>query len=235
MPKTGGHFCIDVLSKYGGQLFKKGGWHAPFARVPQEFRALPVLVVTRNPWDWYVSWYHYMIDMLEDGNPNPLIANAALHTPINFNSIMNYVFESIKTGTPEARQLDSYMESPQHLSRRTNLPGMLQLEIHMLKVMRKETCGFLSWRFHELTAGVPVRALHCIEFSDLNKQLVATLENIGIKLSEQEKTEIIGSKKINAGASRKEAAYRDFYAEPHIKEKIAQLDSKYIDMLNYQF
>ena len=33
----------------------------PAARdIPPEFRDLPVLGFVRNPWDWYVSWYHYI-------------------------------------------------------------------------------------------------------------------------------------------------------------------------------
>jgi hypothetical protein len=36
------------------------GDHSPVREVPAEFRHLPMLGYVRNPWDWYVSWYHFV-------------------------------------------------------------------------------------------------------------------------------------------------------------------------------
>ena len=35
--------------------------HAPYDELPSRWRHLPVVCVVRNPWDWYVSQYHYAV------------------------------------------------------------------------------------------------------------------------------------------------------------------------------
>lgn len=58
MPKTGGTFVRSVLNKvYPKALhFSK---HGTCAEVPEEYRHLPLLSIVRNPFDRYVSQYHY--------------------------------------------------------------------------------------------------------------------------------------------------------------------------------
>jgi len=59
LAKTGGSFVKQVLvAQYGDQV--TAGFHDPWDRLPE--RDLPVLMFVRNPWDWYVSWYHYLQD-----------------------------------------------------------------------------------------------------------------------------------------------------------------------------
>ncbi len=60
--KTGGKFI-----KYICQEHLPGDWivpngrrpHATIRQIPPEFNHLPVFAAVRNPWDWYVSWYHF--------------------------------------------------------------------------------------------------------------------------------------------------------------------------------
>jgi hypothetical protein len=57
MAKTGGSFVQQVLvAQYGNQVMV--GYHDPWDRLPK--REQPVLIFVRNPWDWYVSWFHYL-------------------------------------------------------------------------------------------------------------------------------------------------------------------------------
>lgn len=59
MAKTGGSFVKEVLvEQYGDQVTV--GYHDPWDRLPE--RDLPVLIFARNPWDWYVSWFHFLQD-----------------------------------------------------------------------------------------------------------------------------------------------------------------------------
>jgi hypothetical protein len=71
MPKTGGVFIRMLLEKhYGNEVRLASGktfddrsarWeqHHSLEDVPPEAAALPVFGFIRNPWDWYVSWYHF--------------------------------------------------------------------------------------------------------------------------------------------------------------------------------
>ena len=70
------HFVFVHLQKTGGNFVKAvceqhlpPGWlvpndlddHTSFSRIPDEYSHLPVFSVIRNPWDWYVSWYHFTV------------------------------------------------------------------------------------------------------------------------------------------------------------------------------
>lgn len=66
MAKTGGSFVQEVLvAQYGDQVTV--GYHDPWDRLPA--RDQPVLMFVRNPWDWYVSWFHYLRDFYARQSP----------------------------------------------------------------------------------------------------------------------------------------------------------------------
>jgi hypothetical protein len=60
--KTGGRFIKEVCNSY-----LPADWivaeellpHHPLRRLPKSATGLPVFGLVRNPWDWYVSWYHF--------------------------------------------------------------------------------------------------------------------------------------------------------------------------------
>jgi hypothetical protein len=69
------HFAFVHVKKTGGRFIRNlcqhhmpRDWivsvdlndHAAAREIPEEYRDLPVLAYVRNPWDWYVSWYHYL-------------------------------------------------------------------------------------------------------------------------------------------------------------------------------
>jgi hypothetical protein len=69
MRKAGSTFLGDALQRElpsGG--LSPHGKHAPWAKIPPDARHRPVLVFIRNPWDWYVSWYHFNLE--RGGTPN---------------------------------------------------------------------------------------------------------------------------------------------------------------------
>jgi hypothetical protein len=61
--KTGGRFIRNLCEQH-----MPADWmiaadlrdHAAAREIPAEYQHLPVLSYVRNPWDWYVSWYHYL-------------------------------------------------------------------------------------------------------------------------------------------------------------------------------
>lgn len=73
-PKTGGTFIRDVC-----KANLPADWivehdvsgHAGVKLIPAAYRALPRFSLVRNPWDWYVSWYHYQVLMMSRENPPP--------------------------------------------------------------------------------------------------------------------------------------------------------------------
>jgi hypothetical protein len=68
IPKTGGSFVQTVLRDHLSvidhhEAIDHGAWsHAPYSSLPAQWRDLPAFCVVRNPWDWYVSWFHYQLE-----------------------------------------------------------------------------------------------------------------------------------------------------------------------------
>jgi hypothetical protein len=58
IPKTGGTFVqrtiLEFISADTGSYT-----HARYSDLPATALALPGFYIVRNPWDWYVSWYHW--------------------------------------------------------------------------------------------------------------------------------------------------------------------------------
>jgi hypothetical protein len=61
IPRTGGAFVKEVLGEYLGVDASAPSLptHASYDELPAEFHDRPAFCVVRNPWDWYVSWYHH--------------------------------------------------------------------------------------------------------------------------------------------------------------------------------
>jgi hypothetical protein len=62
VPKTGGTFIKDVCTKYLPEDWIVPGDLLPHQRLlqlPESAVGLPIFGLVRNPWDWYVSWYHF--------------------------------------------------------------------------------------------------------------------------------------------------------------------------------
>jgi len=79
------HFALIHLPKTGGSFLRKvclaglpRDWFVPNSHHPHvgyraieaEFPDLPAFTVVRNPWDWYVSWYHFILNWFGEKHPN---------------------------------------------------------------------------------------------------------------------------------------------------------------------
>ena len=73
--KTGGVFIKNLFTAHlPDWIIESSDDHPPARDIPAEYRDLPVLGFVRNPWDWYVSWYHFVLDQserLKDQPPGP--------------------------------------------------------------------------------------------------------------------------------------------------------------------
>ncbi len=66
--KSGGTFVNHMMMKCIPSA-RRIGYHLPYSEIPDALRHLPVLGTVRNPWSYYVSWYHFQSGQAK---PNPL-------------------------------------------------------------------------------------------------------------------------------------------------------------------
>jgi hypothetical protein len=80
IPRTAGSFVKRVFEDAFGvdPAAPRFGTHSPYDDLPLELRDRPAMCLVRNPWDWYVSWYHHSIAQgprlarLPSGDPKAL-------------------------------------------------------------------------------------------------------------------------------------------------------------------
>jgi hypothetical protein len=60
MPKTAGTFITHVLKSELSITDGPGFGHSSWYDLPPDAANKPVLFFVRNPWDWYVSFYHFL-------------------------------------------------------------------------------------------------------------------------------------------------------------------------------
>ncbi|HEX8206175.1 MAG TPA: hypothetical protein VF587_08960 [Solirubrobacteraceae bacterium] len=113
VPKTGGTFIREMLwAELPRERFVPAPsvHHLAWRELPAEARARPALAYVRNPWDWYVSRYHYARQRHPDRRPPTLIARtfeeevrAALSRPRT--DLFTRRFDRIVRGAAEAGKL----------------------------------------------------------------------------------------------------------------------------------
>ena len=71
VPKTGGTFIRNVCAHQLPQDWilseerERDLPHLTVRKIPPEHAGLPIFGVVRNPWDWYVSWYHFSVQTFD--------------------------------------------------------------------------------------------------------------------------------------------------------------------------
>jgi len=66
--KSGGTFVNHMMMRCIPSA-RRVGYHLPYAEIPEDCRHLPILGTVRNPWSYYVSWFHFQH---AQASPNPL-------------------------------------------------------------------------------------------------------------------------------------------------------------------
>jgi hypothetical protein len=62
VPRTGGNFIRDAcFEQLPSEWLIRNALplHTPYDELAHDFFDLPMICFVRNPWDWYVSWYHH--------------------------------------------------------------------------------------------------------------------------------------------------------------------------------
>jgi len=220
LERTGGNFFSEFLRLFipGEQL----GYHAPRTRLPERYAHLPVIGFIRNPWDWYVSFYHhkrFKLDILRDDPALEHLDFASATRALLHLGSDRPPFHAVKQGfvnlCPELPALESM--------------GVTKRE---LEDFRDDGIGFYTWmvlrmftrdrslddvrfgRFENLVAEIP-RLLVDFEY-DITEEMSATLRSLE-----------------NPNPTN-HAHYREYY-DDELRAQVARQDRLIVERFGYRF
>ena len=218
-PRTGGTFITDIIKRFFPAA-QEIGYHLPRFLLPNEYSHLPVLGVVRNPWEFYVSWYHHVW---------PRDAATPLHSWLSENGKQQFAGatrNALNLGTDNDR-LDALIEKlPDEVDyRKRNIPNITK---DALRKVRGTGVGYYTFRFNHLF-GNPDQVYFCRQ-ERLRADLIHFLERIGAA-SDDVRAHILESEKKNTAAH----SYYSSYYTPELTDLVSIRDRAVIERFSYTF
>jgi hypothetical protein len=214
LQKTGGSFLADALKRSfpPGSLVRgaPGTLHPGWDDIPAEARGRPVLVYVRNPWDWYVSWYHFVLRR----RPDNLI----------FDGLLGGGANDFATTVRNACGGISAEDDPR-------VAELLGKGLPLVDLMA-EGHDFYTARFLEFVgAGLDSDLLNVARYESLADDAERFLERVGVALSDETRAALRSGERINAG---ERGAYRDYY-DDELRDLVGDACSLFVRRFGYRF
>jgi hypothetical protein len=173
LPRAGGTFVYEVIRKFFPSA-REIGYHFPREHLPGEYSHLPLLGVVRNPWEFYVSWYHHV---------RPRNTASILFSWMSENGKLGFVEtirNSLNLGVSDER-LDVLIEMlPEDVDyRRKNVPNITK---DSMRKVRGTGVGYYTFRFNQIF-GEADDVFFC-RLDTLREDLVAFFDGIGAATDE---------------------------------------------------
>jgi len=221
--KTGGQFVNRLLLQHypGAHTV---GYHQPRSEAPESLRALPAFAFTRNPWDWYVSWYAFN---REAPLRNPIFRAVSKSGAADFHTTIHNLLhlghplhvgmrEEIAASLPETREGNQGSGITRSVMRRFTDPD----------------AGYLSWLMRYMCfidgspAGVRVGIME-----NLRQELPELIRGCGGTVNAEFAEAITAAPPVNASPRRD---YREYY-DTELRGLVAERDWTIVESYNYSF
>ena len=218
-PRTGGTFITDVIKRFFPSA-QEIGYHLPRLLLPHKYSELPVLGTVRNPWEFYVSWYHHVW---------PRDAATPLHSWLSENGkqqFAGWTRNALNLGMDHDR-LDALIEKlPDEVDyRKRNIPNITK---DALRKIRGTGVGYYTFRFNHLFGNAD-GVFFCRQ-ERLRADLIHFLERIGAA-SDDIRAHILESKKKNTA----DHSHYSTYYTPELAELLSTRDRAVIRRFGYTF
>jgi hypothetical protein len=221
--KTGGQFVNRLLLEHTPGAHRIG-YHWPRSEAPDELKMLPAFAFTRNPWDWYVSWYAFNV------------------TSPNRNPIFRAVSESGRADFKDAIHNLLHLGHPLHAAMREEIARQLPetregnlgsgITRGVMQGFTDPDAGYLTWltRYMCFVEGSPA-GLRMGRMEHLREDLVSLLEGYRDALTPQLRDAIATRSTVNASPRRD---YRGYY-DAELKELVMERDWAIVESYGYAF
>lgn len=225
LTKCGGTFVRSALAMVDGPIQHEGRYHGTWSELPTQYQTMPVITAVRNPYDWWVSWYHFMQTR---GWFNPIARAAVVAGKSAFPDMLEFIIESHQAGSPAAATVDRMLQDyAKAMGTEQN-----DFDEKMTGHMRSHQCGILSWRYAFQLEGVSDDQLSVIRQESLLDDLQKVLAKVDCELQPDQRQQLINLPRANT--TQRKANYREYYNESS-QQSVASLDKMILDKFSYEF
>jgi len=219
LPRSGGTFVSEVIRKFFPSAHEIG-YHLPRTLLPSEYSHLPILGAVRNPWDFYVSWYHHVWPRDAAG---VLISWVTEDGKVDF---MGATRNALNLGVNNER-LDVLIEMlPEQVDYgRRNIPNITK---EAMRRVRGTGVGYYTFRFNHLFGNAD--DVFICRLETLRQDLVSFFETIGIATDEL-RDYVFRSEKQNIS----EHLHYSTYYTTELAELVSIRDRPLIERFGYVF
>jgi len=219
LPRTGGTFVSEVIRKFFPSAHEIGH-HLPRELLPREYSHIPVLGTVRNPWEFYVSLYHYAW---------PRDAARILVSWMSENRKLGFIgsIQNVLNLGVNNERLDVLIEMlPEQVDySRTHIPNVSK---DAMRGVRGTGFGYYTFRFNQMFGNADDMFLCRLE--TLKHDLVAFFERIGAATDEL-RDYVLRSDKKNIS----EHLHYSTYYTPELAELVSIRDRALIERFGYVF
>ena len=224
MHKTGGQTLNDIIKRCIPE-HRVIGYHYPRSEIPPDSKALPVIGMVRNPWDWYVSWYAF--------NRRPNINN-----PL-FNVVSDSGQSDFKTTITNLINLAS--DSATSKMYRDDLTRMLPdsldgnrgagLTRESISELSKQRAGYYSWLTERMLGDTKKEQTFIGRFENLKEDFLDIMETLAIKEKQalQEELDSCGRRNVS-----RHSHYSHYY-DDELRDLVASRENGLIEKYGYEF
>ena len=218
LPRSGGTFVSDVIRKFFP--VREIGYHLPRALLPREYSHLPVLGTVRNPWEFYVSWYHHQQSNNRQG---PLFSFVTENRKLDF---VETTRNALNLGVSDDK-LDFLIQAlPENVDyQKRNISNLTR---DVMRKIRGTGWGLYTFRFNQMF-GQP-DGMHFCRVESLRSDLMAFFERVGAA-SDDLRSYVLGLDKKNIS----EHLHYSTYYTPELAELVSIRDRPLIERFGYVF
>jgi hypothetical protein len=221
--KTGGQFVNRLLLEhYPGA--RRMGYHQPRSEAPAELRGLPAFAFTRNPWDWYVSWYAF-----NQANPrrNPIFRAVSESGDADFGTTIHNLL---------------HLGHPLHVAMREEIALTLPetregnqgsgITRSVILSFTDPDSGYLSWLMRYMCFdGGSASGVRVGRMENLRLELPTLIRESGGSLGAELEQAITAAPPVNASPRRD---YKGYY-DQELRDLVAERDWAIVESYNYSF
>jgi hypothetical protein len=223
LPRAGGTFVYEVIKRFFPSAIEIG-YHLPREMLPKEYSHLPILGTVRNPWEFYVSWYHH-----QHSNPrysseaNVLFGSLSRNRTLPFSATVQ---NALNLGIDD-NELTTLMEIlPKEFDlQKRNIPNLTK---DIMRKIRGTGLGLYTFRFNQLFGSAD--DIYFCRVESLRTDLMTFFEDVGIA-NDSLRSYVLGLDKKNIS----ESAHYSTYYTPELANLVYSRDNQIISRFGFTF